>query len=249
MISLLWYPGGKFYMLEDIKEIFNKSGKTTVIDIFGGSGKVLMNLNAKIKVYNDINNNLVNFFSELKEHKKEVLRKLDYVLNSRELFERYREKSKDNLENAFRFLYNNILSFNGEGRSYSYSTKRNKSITLVNINNVINKSYNDIKYWTIERLDFREIIKRYDSENSFFYLDPPYHNITDLYDDNLRDEDYIDIKKSLDKIKGKYLLNINEDEFVLKLFGKPQKSKEFTNFGINGRISGKSKRVELFYYN
>ncbi|WP_367181933.1 DNA adenine methylase, partial [Ferroplasma sp.] len=53
MISLLRYPGGKFYMLEDIKEIFNKSGKTTVIDVFGGSGKVLMNLNAKIKVYND----------------------------------------------------------------------------------------------------------------------------------------------------------------------------------------------------
>ena len=66
MISLLRYPGGKFYMLEDIKEIFNKSGKTTVIDVFGGSGKVLMNLDAKIKVYNDINNNLVNFFTELK---------------------------------------------------------------------------------------------------------------------------------------------------------------------------------------
>ena len=249
MISLLRYPGGKFYMLEDIKEIFNKSGKTTIIDVFGGSGKVLMNLNAKIKVYNDINNNLVNFFSELKEHKEEVLRKLDYVLNSRELFERYREKSKDNLENAFRFLYNNILSFNGEGRSYSYSTKRNKSITLVNINNAINTSYNDIKYWAIERLDFREIIRRYDSGNSFFYLDPPYHNITDLYDDNLKDKDYMDIKSALDRINGKYLLNINEDEFVLKLFGKPQKRKEFTNFGINGRTSSKTKRIELFYYN
>jgi DNA adenine methylase len=249
MISLLRYPGGKFYMLEDIKEIFDKSGKTTVIDVFGGSGKVLMNLNAKVKVYNDVNNNLVNFFTELKEHKEEVLRKLDYVLNSRELFERYREKSQDNLENAFRFLYNNILSFNGEGRSYSYSTKRNKSITLVNINNAINKAYNDIKYWTIEKLDFLEIIKRYNSENSFFYLDPPYHNITGLYDNNLRDEDYTNIKNALDRIKGKYLLNINEDEFVLQLFGKPQKRKEFTNFGINGRISGKSKRVELFYYN
>ena len=89
-------------MLEDIKEIFNKSGKTTVIDVFGGSGKVLMNLDAKIKVYNDINNNLVNFFMELKENKEVVLKKLDYILNSRELFERYREKSHDNLENALR---------------------------------------------------------------------------------------------------------------------------------------------------
>ncbi|WP_298277174.1 DNA adenine methylase [Ferroplasma sp.] len=249
MISLLRYPGGKFYMLEDIKEIFNKSGKTTVIDVFGGSGKVLMNLDAKIKVYNDINNNLVNFFTELRENKELVLKKLDYILNSRELFERYRKKSHDNLENAFRFLYMNIMSFNGQGRSYSYSTKRNKSITLVNINKAINKSYNDIKYWTIERLDFREIIKRYDSENSFFYLDPPYHNITDLYDDNLKDEDYIDIKKILDRIKGKYLLNINEDKFVLDLFGEPQLRKDFTNFGINGRNNKKSKRIELFYYN
>ena len=236
-------------MLEDIKEIFNKSGKTTVIDVFGGSGKVLMNLDAKIKVYNDINNNLVNFFTELRENKELVLKKLDYILNSRELFERYRKKSHDNLENAFRFLYMNIMSFNGQGRSYSYSTKRNKSITLVNINKAINKSYNDIKYWTIERLDFREIIKRYDSENSFFYLDPPYHNITDLYDDNLKDEDYIDIKKILDRIKGKYLLNINEDKFVLDLFGEPQLRKDFTNFGINGRNNKKSKRIELFYYN
>ena len=29
-----------------------------------------MNLNAKIKVYNDINNNLVNFFTELRENKE-----------------------------------------------------------------------------------------------------------------------------------------------------------------------------------
>ena len=236
-------------MLEDIKEIFNKSGKTTVIDVFGGSGKVLMNLDAKIKVYNDINNNLVNFFTELRENKELVLKKLDYILNSRELFERYRKKSHDNLEHAFRFLYMNIMSFNGQGRSYSYSTKRNKSITLVNINKAINKSYNDIKYWTIERLDFMEIIKRYDSENSFFYLDPPYHNITDLYDDNLKDEDYIDIKNILERIKGKYLLNINEDKFVLDLFGEPQLRKDFINFGINGRNNKKSKRVELFYYN
>ena len=80
MISLLRYPGGKFYMLDDIKEIFNKSGKTTVIDVFGGSGKVLMNLNAKIKVYNDINNNLVNFFTELRESEYVKPLSFDFVL-------------------------------------------------------------------------------------------------------------------------------------------------------------------------
>ena len=76
MISVLWYPGVKSYMLEDIREIFNKSGKNIVIDVFGGSGKVLLNLNAKIKIYNDINNNLINFFTELKNNKKIVTKEV-----------------------------------------------------------------------------------------------------------------------------------------------------------------------------
>ena len=249
MISLIQYPGGKFYMLEDIKEIFSKSEKIiSIVDVFGGSGKVLTTLKSKVKIYNDINSNLVNFFTQFKEHKKEILEKFDYILNSRELFEKYKEKTNDNLENAFRFLYTNILSFNGNCKSYAYSNKRQKSLRLLNIKDAIDEFYNEIKYWTIENLDFKEIIKKYDSENTFFYLDPPYHNITDLYDYNLNDQDYIEMKQSLDNIKGKYLLNINEDEFVLKLFGKPQKRKEFVNFGINGRDGIKTKRIELFYY-
>ncbi|MGP6220993.1 DNA adenine methylase [Caldiplasma sukawensis] len=31
-----------------------------------------------------------------------------------------------------------------------------------------------------QKLDFREAIRRHDSEGSFFYLDPPYHNIKEL---------------------------------------------------------------------
>ena len=113
----------------------------------------------------------------------------------------------------------------------------------------IDTCYNEIKSWTIERLDFRDLIKRYDSDNSFFYLDPPYHNIKGLYEYELIDNDYIEMKALLDRIKGKYLLNINEDDFVLKVFGKPQIRKENTNFGVNGRLGSKTKRIELFYYN
>ena len=236
-------------MLEDIIRIVNKSGKNAIIDVFSGSGKILLNINAKIKVYNDINGNIVNFFNEVKHNKNDIIKKLSYAINSRELFNLYNEKTSDKTENAFRFLYRNILSFNGEGRNYSYSTKRNKSITLLNIDKALNKFYDDVKYWTIENLDYREIIKKYDSDYSFFYLDPPYHNIKDLYDYNLNDDDYIEIKKLLENIKGKYLLNINEDSFILNLFGEPNLRKEYTNFGVNGRNVKKSKRIELFYYN
>ncbi len=235
-------------MLPDILEIINSSKKTALLDVFGGSGKVLMNAEARVKIYNDLNADLVNFFEQVRNNRNAVIEKLDYVLNSRELFSRYKERSDDPAENAFRYFYRNMLSFNGQGSSYSYSTKKNKSLKLLKAEETINSLYDEIKLWTIERLDFRDLIKRYDSEGTFFYFDPPYHNIRGLYDYEMEDSDFIDLKEILDSIGGKYLLNINEDEFIKKIFGKPNLKKEYMNYGINGRLREKTKRVELFYF-
>ena len=236
-------------MLNDILEIFRNSGKKTIVDVFGGSGKILLNAEAKVKIYNDLNADVVDFFEEVRKNKESVLEKLNYPLNSRELFTRYKEITDDKTENVFRYFYRNMLSFNGDGKSYSYSSRRNKSATITHMKEAIDTCYNDIKSWTIERLDFRDLIRRYDSEGTFFYLDPPYHNIKGLYEYELTDQDYIEMKALLDEIKGKYLLNINEDDFISNVFGNPQIRKEYTNFGVNGRVSGKTKRIELFYYN
>ena len=108
-------------MLNDILEIFRNSGKKTIVDVFGGSGKVLLNAEAKIKIYNDLNADVVDFFEEIRKNKDSVLEKLNYTLNSRELFTRYKEITDDKTENVFRYFYRNMLSFNGDGKSYSYS--------------------------------------------------------------------------------------------------------------------------------
>ncbi|WP_455757856.1 DNA adenine methylase [Sulfurimonas sp.] len=40
---------------------------------------------------------------------------------------------------------------------------------------------NRLKYVTIENMKFEELIKKYDKEDSFFYLDPPYYNFENYY--------------------------------------------------------------------
>lgn len=135
MESLITYPGGKFYMLKDIIEIYDKNRSKAFVDVFGGSGKVLMNIDSKIKVYNDIDDSIINFFDIVIKNKKELLDRLNYVLNSRVLFNRYKHPGKNKIDDAFRYLYLNILSFNGQRESYSYSLKRNKSIKLTRIGN------------------------------------------------------------------------------------------------------------------
>ena len=42
-------------------------------------------------------------------------------------------------------------------------------------------------------------------------------------------------------------MNINEDEFILKVFGEPNLRREYINYGVNGKLGEKTKRVELFY--
>ena len=54
MKSLFSYAGGKMHLINYIKEIYIKSHKNAFIDVFGGSGKILMNIDSKKKIYNDI---------------------------------------------------------------------------------------------------------------------------------------------------------------------------------------------------
>ncbi len=60
MISTFPYYGGRFYHLKEIMEILEEHKKQfdVVVDVFGGPGKVLINIPEewrKVKVYNDIN--------------------------------------------------------------------------------------------------------------------------------------------------------------------------------------------------
>ena len=92
------------------------------------------------------------------------------------------------------------------------------------------------------------MITRYDSEDSFFYLDPPYYKIK-YYKYNFNENDFYELNKILKNIKGKYLMNINCNDFIINLFGEPNMRIEIRNNSVNNKYIKDSKRYELFYYN
>ncbi len=246
-MSLIPYAGGKFHLIRHVEEIYKNSNKSAFIDVFGGSGKVLMNIDSKIKIYNDIDNSLVNIFETLRNNPSLLKDKFEYALNSRRLFNECKNEGSDNAENAFRKLYSYLMSFAGKGKHYGYSVK-SKGNRLVNIKENIDYIYNEVKYWTIENIDYKELIKKYDSEDSFFYLDPPYYKMK-YYKYNFKDTDFHELKNILGKIKGKYLMNINYNDFIVSLFGEPDMKVEIKNNSVNNKYIRDSKRYELFYYN
>ena len=72
----------------------------------------------KTEIYNDYNSELVNLFRCMKYHSKTVKEELNYVLNSREMFqdfmEQYKTRGMTDIQRAARFLFiikneNNLL--------------------------------------------------------------------------------------------------------------------------------------------
>jgi DNA adenine methylase len=91
-----------------------------------------------------------------------------------------------------------------------------------------------------------EKLFKYDSPETFFYLDPPYESSEGLYKDPIID--YEEMRNFLDKIKGKFLLSINDSPYIRKVF-KGYKIKGFTLKGVGNKGVGENPRKELFIRN
>ena len=239
-------------MMKEIREIFESSGKKTAVDVFGGSGKFLLNVEAKNKIYNDLDSRLVNLYLVLRERPQELMNKFNFTIYSRELFSMMIQEgiNPDPVEDAFRYLYILFASFSAKGETFGYRIKGNKDVTrfIDSLTAKINSLHEQIRHWTIEHLDFRELMAKYDSSETFFYLDPPYHNLK-WYRYNFNNTDFVELAELLKRIKGRYLLNINEDPYILDHFGRPNMEKDFANMCGLAKGTQRTRRKELFYWN
>lgn len=68
--------------------------------------------------------------------------------------------------------------------------------------------YHLSKITSIENSDYREVIKKYDSESTFFYVDPPYFGKEEYYiNHDFNKETHKELAEVLNNIKGKFLLS------------------------------------------
>jgi len=268
-IKFFSFFGGKTHLLEDIYKVVSlvRDKITCFVDVFGGSGVVILNLPWKFNniVYNDIDYYLYKTFKVIQneELRKKLLEKLELAFRHRAIFEEFKEdyrndnKDFDDVEIAFRTIYLFQNGFNGNPFSSGFRTliKFEKNPLTPSINTIKNFSHL-IRGWIIENLDFRELIKKYDSPTTFFYLDPPYLTGGKNYKFSWTLEDFKALKNILDNVKGFWLLNESERDFdeIIKIFGEPKFVKEYSNAVLNRsaieKLGGKrSKRKEGFWFN
>lgn len=113
--------------------------------------------------------------------------------------------------------------------------------------------------------DFREVISEYDSCDTFFYLDPPYHPSTRTdrtkYEYELTEQDHDDLVNIVSRLKGKVLVSCYDCDVYKSLLDVGFCRREIvtscnvaartrnTRFIGTGSISGAQRRVEVLYWN
>lgn len=231
------------------------------VEVFGGAGWLLFAKKpVKWEILNDLDSNLMNLWNVIKNYPNEFIKSFEYVLISRDLFNTYKEKYKNNdykneIEQAH-ILYYLLKAGVGaslpDGGGCGFGAAKDKSRLRINqIPDDINNAYERLKAVIIECADFRRIFKTYDSEDTFFYIDPPYRNTarSSYSVGNFTDEDYIDLGNICKQLKGKFLLTINNDNFIRELFKDFKIINHEVYYGICKTDNGRSHFKELIITN
>ena len=188
----------------------------------GGLAMLLAKPRSQREVINDINGELIDLYLSVQNHLPEVMRLVDMTVASREVFKLYgANHGLTEIQRALTFLYRNRISFSGDMHSFGVAkTKggggdfnRDKVKVLLQ---AVHERLNGV---TIENIPYENIFRNQDSAENFFFCDPPYLDATNGAYSPWTRKDLTQFRQRLDKLKGKWLVTLDDSEFNRDLFG------------------------------
>jgi len=201
-VSVFPYPGGKGREADWILEKIPPHD--TFVDVFGGSGAIIYNKPPSTnEIYNDANNDLVQFFEVLRERTDDLeafVRNTPYARSVYEewvtaFFNGYRPD--DPVERAGRFWALRYMQFAGDismANGFKVLAKRSPSRTFDNARDRLQELADRFRDVTIENRDYRRILETYDDTDVdvVFYCDPPYVDTEHYYGVDFDHADFVD---------------------------------------------------------
>ena len=234
MIAFGWY-GGKFSHLDFILPNLPEDARH-FCDVFGGSAAVIINRKpALAETYNDIDGELVNFFAALRDTRTSdsLIKAIALTPFSREELVRACEPPGDikPVERARRFFVRarqtrtGLAQTSSEGRwAHCVLTSRAGMAGAVSrwLGSVegLPEIVQRLQRIQIENAPALEVVERYDTPETLFYLDPPYvHDArgdASAYGAEMSDADHA---RALHRIKGRAAISGYRTPLYDRLFG------------------------------
>jgi DNA adenine methylase len=246
---MLSYIGGKSKIGKWIVPFYDKNMET-YLETFGGMFWCFFNMDLKEYpnlnkvVYNDFNPLNYNLFRCV-QNPQELLRAINsiecqqqgvditplhlkeqFVSFQAEIFNQDFSVEPGDYEIAAKYVYILTQVFSGskpETSSYIDLKGKYKSKYLTFRDKLSKPDWIDhfLKITDVENMDFADVIKKYDSESTYVYLDPPYWKTENYYSNHDFDrEDHERLANTLKGIKGKFSLSYYDFPLLSEWFPK-----------------------------
>lgn len=222
------YVGGKRALAPRLVELIAATPHRTYAEVFVGMGGVFLRRRSKpvAEVINDRNGEVANLFRILQRHYPQFIETLRFQITSRREFERLKASDPatlTDLERAGRFLYLQRTAFGGKvaGQNFGVDPRSGGGFNLTRLAPVLEAIHERLSGVVIESLDWLAFIDRFDRPETLFYLDPPYWGSEGDYGRDLFGrEQFALMADRLGRLKGRFILSINDVPPIRELFGR-----------------------------
>jgi DNA adenine methylase len=208
------YYGGKQKLCKKIVELIPEHGLYCE-PFIGGAAVFFAKEKSNVEVINDTNRELINFYRVVQNDFVSLEKEVRITLHSRDQFRQasviYNNPDMfSELKRAWAVWVSASQSFSSmlDG-SWGYERLTGKTATRLNNKKEAFTEELAIRLQNVqlECTDALRVIFSRDTDNSFFYCDPPYYNSDCGHYDGYSEADFEELLKLLSSIKGKFLLS------------------------------------------
>lgn len=236
----LKWVGGKRQLIPAIRKKLPKGlANRPYYEPFIGGGALLFDLQPKSAVINDYNKELINVYKVIQNSPDELIEDLKKHKNTADYFYEIRAIDRKpsfnkltDIERASRVIYLNKTCYNGLYRvnnagefNSPFGKYKNPNIVNEPIIRAVSKYLKTSKIQILSG-DYEEILQDIPT-NSFVYLDPPYHplsdssNFTGYIQGGWSEEDQIRLRNVCNSLNDrgiKFLLSNSSADFIKKIY-------------------------------
>ena len=264
------WVGGKRQLLDTFKPLLPKR-ITTYCEPFLGGGALLFSLQPQKAFVNDINSDLIQVYTTIKDDVENLIAALSEYRNESDFFYYVRDWDRDKeryakltgVEKAARLIYLNKTCYNGLYRvnnagefNSPFGNYRNPNIINAPVLRAVSTYFNsaDIHFTSV---DYEEVLKKI-PKGTFVYLDPPYDPVSETsaftgYSKGgfSRDEE-IRLRRCCDDLnarKIKFMLSNSSTDFIREQYAAYNITTVQAKRAINSVASGRGDVDEVVVRN
>lgn len=271
VLPFLKWVGGKRQLMPEIRKMLPRGvANRPYYEPFIGGGALFFDLQPKRAIINDYNEELINVYTVIRDNPNELIEDLRKHENTAEYFYKIRAVDRQPLfahlskiQRASRIIYLNKTCYNGLYRvnnagefNSPFGKYKNPNIVNEPVIKAVSKYLNSPQI-QISNGDY-ELILRDIPINSFVYLDPPYHpisessNFTGYVQGGWNDGDQLRLRDVCNRLNDngiKFLLSNSASDFIRDIYSGYNIHVVQANRAVNSNSSKRGQVDEFLICN